>query len=116
MKDGERLSLEQIRAFLTGSEEVGFKAANQRELYEWIGQTLCAQEYSTLGRSEPGTGDAADRQVRRERDGSGPAEPGSAVHLAIQPSRHRTAGAGAAAYGSHSHAALRRMKGTVGFF
>jgi transposase InsO family protein len=54
MKDGERLGLEQIRAFLRGSEEVGFKAANQRELYEWIEQTLCAQEYSTLGRSGKG--------------------------------------------------------------
>jgi hypothetical protein len=50
MKDGERLSLEQIRAFLAGSLEVRFKAANQRELYEWIEQTLCAQEYWTLGR------------------------------------------------------------------
>ena len=54
MKDGERLSLEQIRAFLAGSEEVGFKAANQRQLYEWIARTLCAQQYPTLGRSGKG--------------------------------------------------------------
>src|ERR1700721_1018208 len=54
MKDGERLSLEQIRAFLAGSEEVGFKAANQRQLYEWIARTLCARQYPTLGRSGKG--------------------------------------------------------------
>ena len=32
MEDGEKLSLEQIRALLGGSEEVGFRAASQREL------------------------------------------------------------------------------------
>ena len=54
MKDGERLSLEQIQAFLKGSEEVGFKAAGQRELYEWTERTLCAQEYAGLGRKGKG--------------------------------------------------------------
>jgi hypothetical protein len=54
MKDGERLSLEQIRAFLGGSEEVGFKAASQKELYEWTERTLCAQEYAGLGRNGKG--------------------------------------------------------------
>jgi hypothetical protein len=54
MKDGERLSLEQIRAFLRASEEVGFKAANQGELYEWTERTLCAQEYASLERSGKG--------------------------------------------------------------
>jgi transposase InsO family protein len=54
MKDGERLSLEQIRAFLRGSEEVGFQAASRRELYEWTERTLCAQEYAGLGRSGKG--------------------------------------------------------------
>jgi hypothetical protein len=54
MKNGERLSLEQIRAFLGASGEVGFKAANRRELYEWTERTLCAQEYASLGRSDKG--------------------------------------------------------------
>ena len=54
MKDGEQLSLEQIQAFLKGSEEVGFNAASQRELYEWTERTLCAQEYVSLGRSGKG--------------------------------------------------------------
>jgi len=54
MKDGERLSLEQIRAFLAGSEEVGFKASNRRELYEWTGDMLRTQDYDGLGRSGKG--------------------------------------------------------------
>jgi hypothetical protein len=54
MKDGERLSLEQIRAFLEASEEVGFKAGSQKELYEWTERTLCAQEYTGLGRNGKG--------------------------------------------------------------
>jgi hypothetical protein len=48
MKDGERLSLKQISAFLEASEEVGFKAASQKELYGWTERTLCAQEYSLV--------------------------------------------------------------------
>src|ERR1035438_627997 len=54
MKDGERLSLEQIRAFLEASGDVGFKSASQKGLYEWTERTLCAQEYAGLGRSEKG--------------------------------------------------------------
>jgi transposase InsO family protein len=54
MKDGERLSLEQIQAFLAGSEEVGFKAASQKELYEWTERMLCSQEYAGLGRNGKG--------------------------------------------------------------
>jgi transposase InsO family protein len=54
MKDRERLSLEQIRAFLEASEEVGFKAASQKELYAWTERRLCAQEYGTLNRSGKG--------------------------------------------------------------
>ncbi len=48
MKNGEHLSLEQIRAFLGGNEEVGFKAASRKEPYEWTQATLCAQEYAGL--------------------------------------------------------------------
>jgi len=54
MKDGERLSLEQIQAFLEGSEEVVFKAASQKELYAWTERTLCAQECMRLGRNGKG--------------------------------------------------------------
>lgn len=54
MQDGERLSLEQIRAFLGGSDELRFQASDRRELYEWVERTLVQQEYMGLGR--PGKG------------------------------------------------------------
>jgi transposase InsO family protein len=50
MKDGERLSLEQIRAFLEGSEEVRFAARNQEELYDWTERILREQHYADLGK------------------------------------------------------------------
>ncbi len=50
MENGERLSLEQIRAFLEASEEVRFQARDRRELYEWVNQTLRRQDYSHLKR------------------------------------------------------------------
>jgi transposase InsO family protein len=50
MRGGERLSLEQIRAFLDGSEEVSFEASAPAELYEWTKRTLCEQEYAKLSR------------------------------------------------------------------
>jgi transposase InsO family protein len=54
MKNGEHLSLEQMRAFLEGNEEIGFEASNRKELYEWTQATLCAQGYMGLPRSEKG--------------------------------------------------------------
>ncbi|HEX7359874.1 MAG TPA: hypothetical protein VF283_05225 [Bryobacteraceae bacterium] len=54
MQNGERLSLEQIRAFLRASEGVRFEAANREELYGWIGRTLCEQEYWKQGRESKG--------------------------------------------------------------
>lgn len=54
MTDGERLSLEGIRAFLEGSEEIGFEARSQPELYEWTKRMLCEQEYARLGREAKG--------------------------------------------------------------
>jgi len=54
MKGGERLSLEQIRAFVEASQEVGFEAARAQELYEWTKRTLCEQEYANLDRAGKG--------------------------------------------------------------
>lgn len=54
MQDGERLSLEQIRAFLEGSDELRFEASDRRELYEWVERTLVQQEYQTLTRQDKG--------------------------------------------------------------
>ena len=48
MENGEHLSLEQVQAFLTGNEEIGFKAPDRKELYEWTQQALCAQSYTLL--------------------------------------------------------------------
>ena len=52
MDIGERLSLEQMRAFLKGSEEVGFKASNRKQAYEWTQRMLCAQEYRVCSELE----------------------------------------------------------------
>jgi transposase InsO family protein len=54
MQDGERLSLEQIRAFLEGSEELRFEASDRRESYAWVERTLVQQEYLGLGRQGKG--------------------------------------------------------------
>ena len=45
MQDGERLSLEQIRAFLEASDELEFEAVHRKEVYEWMTRVLCEQEY-----------------------------------------------------------------------
>jgi len=54
VQDGERLSLEQIQAFLEGSEELQFEASDRQELYAWTEHTLVQQEYGCLGRRERG--------------------------------------------------------------
>jgi hypothetical protein len=45
MRAGEKLSLEQIQAFLKGSGEIHFEAKGQADLYEWIARTLREQGY-----------------------------------------------------------------------
>ena len=54
MKNGERLSLEQIRAFLKASEEFRFEASKRKEIYEWVTRTLVEQEYSGQPREAKG--------------------------------------------------------------
>ncbi|MGH8647522.1 MAG: integrase [Gammaproteobacteria bacterium] len=54
MQDAERLSLEQIRAFLDASEEIEFEAVERSEIYDWIGRTLCQQQYGQQGRTVKG--------------------------------------------------------------
>ncbi|HUS07907.1 MAG TPA: hypothetical protein VMZ52_16510 [Bryobacteraceae bacterium] len=54
MEDGERLSLEQMRAFLEASGEVSFQAQRREELYEWVNQTLGRQDYEGLKREGKG--------------------------------------------------------------
>ena len=54
MQTSERLSLEQIQAFLDGSGELGFRGQNREEVYGWVDQTLRQQRYEGLLRSERG--------------------------------------------------------------
>jgi len=48
------LSLEEIRAFLKGSDEVHFEGQNREEIYGWVNETLRQQHYSELGRTSRG--------------------------------------------------------------
>ena len=45
MRDGERLGLEQIRAFLAGSQGVKFEGRGREEVYAWVTRTLHGQQY-----------------------------------------------------------------------
>jgi transposase InsO family protein len=54
MEDGERLSLEQMRAWVEASGEVQFCSQDRRELYEWVNRTLRQQDYGRLKRSGKG--------------------------------------------------------------
>ena len=54
MDDGEKLGLEQIRAFLEGSDEVRFQAQDREELYGWVDRTLRQQDYGHLKRQAKG--------------------------------------------------------------
>ena len=45
MENTEKLSLEQIRAFLEASQEVRFEGTRREEVYGWMTRTLCHQEY-----------------------------------------------------------------------
>ena len=54
MQAAECLSLEQIRAFLAASDEIGFKGRNREEVYGWVNQTLRQQRYQELKRRSRG--------------------------------------------------------------
>ncbi|MGI8741810.1 MAG: hypothetical protein ACR2NN_04420, partial [Bryobacteraceae bacterium] len=54
MQAAEALSLEQIRALLEASDEVGFKGQNREEVYGWVNQTLRQQRYQELKRCSRG--------------------------------------------------------------
>ena len=54
MDDGEKQSLEQIRALVEASEEIRFHSQDRGELYEWVNRTLRQQDYGRLKRSGKG--------------------------------------------------------------
>ena len=56
MEDGEKLSLEQIRAVLEARQELGFEAQDREEMYGWVDRTLRQQDYGRLPRAGTGEG------------------------------------------------------------
>src|SRR5712671_854393 len=50
MQGGGKLSLEQIQAFLEGSEEVSFEGKRLGEVYEWITRVLREHGYRKQGK------------------------------------------------------------------
>jgi hypothetical protein len=54
MEDSDKLSLEQIRAFLDASQEVDFLACDRAELYGWVERTLRHHDYPNLARCAKG--------------------------------------------------------------
>lgn len=54
MEDGEKLSLEQIRAWLEAQGELEFQAQDRAEMYGWVDRTLRQQDYGHLNRAGKG--------------------------------------------------------------
>ena len=54
MDDTEASSLEQIRAFLAGSEEVRFAGQRREEVYGWVEKTLIRHEYASMNKPDKG--------------------------------------------------------------
>lgn len=54
MSEARKLSAEQIRAFLEGSEEHRFRGKQREEVYAWITRTLRVQEYRKQGKQMRG--------------------------------------------------------------
>ena len=50
----ENPSLEQIRAFLAGSQEVRFQGEGREEIYGWVSRLLRQQDYGQLKRADKG--------------------------------------------------------------
>ena len=54
MDETETMSLEQIRAFLAGTEPVQFAGEGRAERYGWVERTLRRHDYGRLGRADKG--------------------------------------------------------------
>jgi len=54
MDDTDATSLEQIRAFLAGSEEVRFAGQRREEVYGWVEKTLVRLQYASLAKLDKG--------------------------------------------------------------
>jgi hypothetical protein len=54
VEHGERVSLEQMRSFLGGSEGVGFAGCHREQVYSWVERTLRQQNWSEVKRDDRG--------------------------------------------------------------
>lgn len=54
MQVAERLSLEEIRRFVEASEGIRFEAEKREQVYSWIEQVLCQQQYQGQGKAVRG--------------------------------------------------------------
>ena len=54
MHEAEKLSLDQIGAFLNASEEIRFEGENRQQVYGWVEQVLRQQHYPQQGRKARG--------------------------------------------------------------
>jgi transposase InsO family protein len=52
--EAEKLSLDQIEAFLNASEEIRFEGENREQVYGWVEQVLRQQQYPKQGRKARG--------------------------------------------------------------
>jgi hypothetical protein len=52
--EAEKLSLNQIEAFLNASEEIRFEGENREQVYGWVEQVLRRQQYPKQGRKARG--------------------------------------------------------------
>ena len=50
----EKLSSDEIEAFLTASDSVRFVVSSRIELYKWVERLLCHHEYPLQGRRSKG--------------------------------------------------------------
>ena len=50
----EKLSLEEIRRFVEGSEGLHFEGRNRKQVYGWVEQVLLGQQYSSQGKAARG--------------------------------------------------------------
>ena len=54
MHESEKLNLVQIEAFLRASDELRFEGQTRQQVYGWIEQVLCQQQYARQGRAGRG--------------------------------------------------------------
>jgi hypothetical protein len=52
--EAEKLSLDQIEAFLNASEAIRFEGENRQQVYGWVEQVLRQQHYPQQGRKARG--------------------------------------------------------------